>query len=117
VIVVWDNPELARHLAHAVAEHLRWLRRDGLAAPDELTVLLTALRGGPTGSDHPSLTCGNGANPAVCQGSEPRRLLAASLAISPRVADSGGILAERPSDSRQAGPQGAPTPPEPYEST
>lgn len=52
-LVLSVDERLGRHLARAVAEHLRWCRRNAVAAPAELSSLLAALSdcGGQQRSD------------------------------------------------------------------
>lgn len=47
-----DSAHLVGHLAYAVAEHLRWCRLNGIAAPPEMDALLSILQasGGPGGT-------------------------------------------------------------------
>lgn len=43
VILAVADDHLSRHLAHAIASHLKWCRSRGVAVPDELRMLLSTL--------------------------------------------------------------------------
>lgn len=42
-LILAPDEHLTRHLAHAIAAHLKWCRSSGIAAPDELRMLLSTL--------------------------------------------------------------------------
>lgn len=77
---MFDGGPVVAHLSRAVAEHLRWCRRNGVTAPPEVAAFLAALEAS-SGPDRPKLAPVPDASEPLCVGYEEA---ATRLSVSPR---------------------------------